>query len=371
MQSIISMKNFSLIVASSILLVSCGSGSSNNAEKLAKLKSERSALDQKIKELEAANKGKNPQKATPVSVITLSAQKFQSNIDVQSSVIGQENVLATSQAPGVVQQILVRTGQKVAKGQTLAVLDAAAIEQQIKGVEVQLNLFKSLYEKQKNLFAENIGSEIQLMQAKAQYEGAQKQKEALVAQRNMYRIISPIHGQVDVMNLKIGDMVSPGQIGIRVVNFDDLKVEANLGENYIGKVKTGDPVTVIFPDLNDSIQTKLNYVGRQIDPMSRSFLVQVRLGDHSKIYPNMSCKLKIANYQNSNALVVPVQVIQKTAEGNMLYIVENNKAKAIIVEVGKNYEGQVEILSGLNIGDQVITEGFGDISNGDAIQIAQ
>jgi RND family efflux transporter MFP subunit len=363
------MKPITLILLSTLFLASCSGDVKNKAEELAKLKQERAALDIKIKALEVSESKNNPRKATPVAVTELVTQVFNSYIEVQSQILGDENVLATPQAPGVVTQVSVKAGQHVNKGQVLATLDAAAIEQQIKGLDVQLTLTKSFYDKQKNLFAQNIGSEIQLMQAKAAYEGVQKQKEAMQAQRNMYRIVAPISGTIDNVGLKTGEMASPGMTGIRVVSFDDLKAEANLGENYLGKVKQGDPVNIVFPDLNDSIQTKVSYVGRQVDPISRAFLVQIRLGNNKKIYPNMSCKLRISNYTNNSALVVPVQVIQKTAQGDMLYVVEGNKAKSVIITVGRNSNGLVEVLSGIKAGDKIITEGFGDIDNGETISV--
>ncbi|HTN18012.1 MAG TPA: efflux RND transporter periplasmic adaptor subunit [Chitinophagaceae bacterium] len=363
------MKQITTILAATLILASCGGEQKNNKEaELAKLKKERSSLDAKIKTLEAETAKKNPAKATPVTVMEVKPTVFTSYIEVQSQVVGDENVLATPQAPGMVTAVNVHAGQKVSRGQVLATLDAAATEQQIKGVDIKINLTKSVYERTKNLWEQHIGSEVKLLQVKAEYEGALKEKEALMAQRNMYRIISPISGTVDNVSLKPGDMAggqSPN--GIRVVNFDKLKAEANLGENYLGKVQAGDKVTLVFPDLNDSINTKISYVARQVDPVSRAFLVQIRLGNNSKIYPNMSAKMQISNYENHNALVVPVQVIQKTAEGDMLYVADGNKAKSVIVKTGRNANGLVEVLSGLNSGDKVITEGYGDIDNGEAI----
>lgn len=364
------MKRISTILAATILLASCGGDPKDkNAEQLAKLKSQRAELDAKIKKIETETADKNPRKATPVAVTEVVPAVFSSYIEVQSQIVGDENVLATPQAPGVVTSVNVRSGQKVSRGQVLATMDAAAIETQIKASDIQIGLSKSLYEKQKNLWAQNIGSEVQLLQMKAAYEANAKQKEALIAQRNMYRIVSPISGTVDNVSLKPGDMASPGQTGIRVVSFDKLKAEANLGENYIGKVRTGDKVTLVFPDLNDSMTTKLSYVARQVDPVSRAFEVQINLGNKKDIYPNMSCKMKISNYENASALVVPVQVIQKTAQGEMLYVMAGNKAKSVLVKTGKNSNGLVEILDGLKAGDKVITEGFGDIDDGETITI--
>jgi RND family efflux transporter MFP subunit len=261
----------------------------------------------------------------------------------------------------------------VKKGQVLAILDASAIDGQIEALSPQLALTKALYEKQQKLWAQDIGTEVQLMSSKAAYEGVQKQIEALKVQRDLYRIISPISGVIDALNLKVGDYSSPQSAamgaGIRVVSYDKLKAEANLGENYLGKVKQGDPVVLQLPGVNDSIITTLSYVSEEVDAVTRAFLVQVRLGNNPKLHPNMSCIMKIANYTNPKALIVPVSVIQKTSSGEKLYVADGNKAKYVSVTTGKNANGQVEILSGLNPGDKVITVGYEAMEEGQQIAI--
>jgi RND family efflux transporter MFP subunit len=344
------MKRIPYILVAAIVLASCGG-------------------DKSGKQDTAQNADTTKKKATPVSVMEVQPQDFVSYVEVQSQITSDENVNAGPQAPGVVREIDVHAGQRVSKGQVLASLDAAAIEQQIKAQEVQLNLYKQLYDKQQALWAQQIGTEVQLMTAKAQYEGALKQKDALIAQRNMYRIVSPISGTVDQVNLKVGDVASPGMNGIRVVDISKMKAEANLGENYLGKVHAGDKVTLVLPDVNDSIETQLTYVAQAVDPISRAFLVQVKLGGNKKLHPNMSCKMKIANYENKTALVVPVQVIQKTGQGDMLYIAAGKVAKAVHVNAGRNSNGMVEIVSGLSAGDKVITEGYSELDNGQPIVI--
>lgn len=366
------MKRAVFLLLTTIILAACGGDAANTNKKaaeLAKLKKERAALDEKIAKLEAEVNKNDTTKASPVSVMALTPQDFTAYIEVQSQITGDENVLATPQAMGTVTSVLVHAGQKVSKGQTLALLDAAVIEQQIKALEPQLTLQKSLYDRQQKLWAQNIGTEVQLMSAKAQYEATAKQKAALQAQRNMYSIKSPISGTVDRVDLKPGDVASPGMSGIRVVSMDKLKAEANLGENYLGQVDQGDATILVFPDLNDSIKTKLSYVARAIDPISRTFLVQVRLGSNNKLHPNMSCRMKIANYHNDNAIVVPVSAVQKTATGNLVYVANGNKAKAVNVELGRTYNGNTEILSGLNAGDKLITQGYEELDNGENIKI--
>jgi len=360
------MKRLIYLLIPAVIFASCNSKPDATAE-LAKLKTERADIDVKIKALEA-NKTDSG-KVTPVSVSIVQAAEFNSYVEVNSQITGDENVLATSRAPGMVNSITVTAGQKVAKGQTLATLDVSTINQQIQAMAPQLNLQKSVYEKQQNLWAQNIGTEVQLMTAKAQYESTQKQIASLESQRDLYRIISPISGTVDAVAIKVGDYATPGMNGIRIVSYDKLKAEANLGENYLGKVKQGDPVTLILPDVNDTIKTTLSYVAEAVDPVSRAFTVQVRMGNNSKLHPNMSCIMKIVNYKNPQALVVPISVIQKTSHGNMLYIADGDKAKSVYVTTGRNSNGNVEILSGLNPGDKVITTGYEDVDNGQKISV--
>lgn len=353
------------------LLASCG-GSGNKAGKndaeLAKLKKQRADLDQKIHALEG-NGSDSAKKATPVTIQEVQPTVFNGYIKVQAQITGDENVNAYSQAAGIVNSVKVHVGQHVSKGQVLATLNAADIEAQLQSQEAQLAFNKTMYEKQQQLWAQNIGTQIQLLQAKANYESSQKQHAALLAQRNMYNVIAPISGTIDQMTLKVGDVMAVGSGAIRIVNDDKLRADANLGENYLGKVKQGDPVILQLPNINDSIRTRLTYVAQAVDPISRAFQVQILLGNNNKLHPNMSCIMKIANYRNGNALIVPISVIQKTSKGDMLYVADGNVAKAVYVTTGVNSDGNVEILSGLTPGDKVITSGFEGLDNGDPIAV--
>jgi membrane fusion protein, multidrug efflux system len=365
------MKRLIYLVLPAIFLAACGGGNKpgNKTEELAKLKKERSEIDLKIKTLEAGRSDSATEKVTPVSVMEAQLKDFSAYVEVQSQITGDENVNVGPQAPGTVKSILVHTGQKVGKGQVLAILDASTIERQIDAMSPQLHLLKSVYEKQQNLWAQNIGTEVQLMTAKANYEATEKQITALKTQRDLYKVVSPISGVVDAVNLKVGEVTAPGMNGIRVVSYDKLKAEASLGENYLGKVKQGDRVLLVLPDIGDTIRTTLSYASQAVDPVSRSFTVQVHLANNNKLHPNMSCIMKILNYENPHTIVVPVSVIQKTSAGDMLYITDGNRAKAVYVKAGRNSNGQVEVLSGLNPGDKVITKGFEELDNGQKISI--
>jgi RND family efflux transporter MFP subunit len=356
-----------LLIATTIILAACGEKTVNKTEELTKLKKERSELDKKIAALEGEVSKTTPAKGTPVATMTVTRSAFSAYVDVQGQITGDQNVLATPQMAGTVQQILVRPGQNVGKGQTLAILDAAAIEQQIRSLDPQVTLQKALYEKQQRLWEQNIGTEVQVLSAKAQYESLTKQKAALQAQRAMATIKSPISGTVDAVDIKVGDMVAPGLMGIQVVNQSALKAKATLGENYLGKVKQGDPVKLIFTEIGDTINSKLSYVSKAIDPVSRAFQVEVNLGNNKKLSPNMSTRMQIANYRSDASIAVPIRVVQSTPEGDFVWISEGGKAKIVRVVTGRTSEGYVEIMSGLKDGDVVITEGFEDLENGEVV----
>lgn len=365
------MKRIAYLFFTLFILASCGQKTTSDKknEELTKLKKERAEIDKKIAALEIEVNKNNPGKATSVSVMELQPETFKAFVDVQAQITSDDNILATPQMMGIVKNIFVHVGQQVTKGQILAQLDAAAVEQQIKAQAAQLSLLKQLYEKQQKLWAQNIGTQVQLLQAKTQYESALSQNQALVAQRDMYTITAPISGVVDDLGIKVGDAAAPGAAGIRIVNKNKLKATGNVGENYIGKVHQGDPVILVFPDLGDSINTHVTYVSQSVDPISRAFTVEVKLANTKQLKPNMSCKMKIVNYENKNALVVPVSVIQKTSGGDMLFIADGNKAKSVIITSGENANGMVEVKEGLKQGDKVITAGYQELDNGDNISI--
>jgi RND family efflux transporter MFP subunit len=363
------MKKLVYILLAAALLAACGKKEESTTVQLAKLKKERASLDSKIRALEAKSGGDSA-KPVPVTVLDVEPQRFRAYIDVQASIESDDNVTATPQMMGTVTRVLVHIGQNVSKGQTLATLDASAIDQQIAAQEAQLSLLRSLYEKQQKLWAQQIGTQVQLLSAKANYESAQKQRQALIAQRNMYRIVAPISGTVDAVDVKQGDAAQPGgPRGIRIVNMGKLKATAKLGEVHLGEVKAGDPVTLLFSDVRDTLNTRLSYVAQSVDPLSRAFEVQVKLGAMKKLHPNMSARMRIASYEANNVLVVPISAVQRTGAGDIVFVAEGKTAKAVPVQTGHSSDGLVEILSGLNPGDHVVTAGYEDLDTGTPIAV--
>lgn len=355
-------KNSILIVALSLLMLACGGGGSDKKAELEKLMKEKATLDTKISALEeeiAKTDTTKKEKNIEVLVSPLALKTFKSYIEVQGRVDADENVSLSSEMPGTITKIHVKVGERVSKGQVLAETDARALQQQLADLQTNLDLAKMVYDKQKNLWDQKIGTEIQFLQAKSTKESLENKMGALQEQVRMSKIISPIDGTVDLVNLKIGQAVAPGNGVINVVNFSNLKVKAEVAESYAARVKNDNEVLVVFPDMKDSITSKVHYASRGINALTRTFAVEVLLDDKKEYHPNTVARLKINDYQSAKPeLVVPVKYIQKGAEESFVMVAENNIAVKKTVQIGREYAGVAEIISGLKEGDLLITEGY-------------
>lgn len=364
------MKKIFLLPVLAIAIISCNSGGGDKKAELDKLKKQEADIRTKITALEAElNANDSTEKSFSVSTAVLKAVPFKNYIDVQGRVDADENIALSTEMPGTVTKINVKAGDEVSAGQVLAETDARAISQQISDLQTNAALVNQVYEKQKNLWDQKIGTEIQFLQAKTNKESMEKKMSALQEQMRMSKIISPINGTVDAVDIKLGQAIAPGVPAIRVINFSNLKVKADVAESYASKIKKGSEVIVHFPDMDDSLVTKVNFVSRAINNASRTFTVEVLLDDKKEYHPNMVARLNINDYQSPQPVItVPVRTIQKD-ESNMpfVFVAENGIAKKRIVTLGKEYKGQAEVTSGLKEGDVLVTLGYDLINDGDHI----
>jgi RND family efflux transporter MFP subunit len=367
------MKTIIHIAIVAFLFSACSSNSLDQKKKeLEKLKTTLKETQDKISNLELEiaklDTGKKTEELLEIKTTQLALSSFKTYIDVQGRVDADENVSLSSQIPGLITRINVKAGDEVRKGQVLAETDANAVMQQISDLETNLELAKQVFQRQQNLWKQNIGTEIQYLQSKTTKESLEKKLGALNEQLRMTKIISPINGTVDAVNIKISQMISPGMSAINVVNFSNLKVKAELAESYSMRVKTGNQVMIYFPDINDSIAGKINYATRAINNMSRTFTVEVLLPNSQKYHPNMVAKLKINDYQSSKPqIIVPVKFIQKGIEESFVLVAENGIAVKKSILISKEYNGMAEISEGLKEGDMLITEGYDLVNDGDKI----
>ncbi len=365
------MKTRILILSAVVALAACNNKPKDPKAELADLKKQQADIAAKISALEAKTGKTDSVRSTDVSVVEVKTANFTSYVQLQGKVDAQDNVTAYPQAPGTITGLYVKAGDHVGKGQVLVQLDNSVLKQQISQAETQANLANTVYQRQKNLWDQKIGTEVQFLQAQANAQGAQKQVAALREQADLYRITSPISGTIDQMDLKLGQAVSPGATGIRIVNADNLKVKADVPESYATRIKQGQDVQVLFPDANDSLKTKVTFAAKVIDPASRSFGVEIKLPSARTLRPNMTAIIKIADYTKTNSIVVPLKAIQKSEQGDFVFVNDNGTAKKVNVKQGATYNNQAEILSGLSVGQQVVVMGAQDIEDGDKIKVLQ
>ncbi len=352
-----------------LLFAACTSKPKNKAAQLADLKKEQAKIDSQIVKLQTELGRKDSVKSIDVGTITVTPGNFTNYVDLQGHIDAQDNVIAYPLTSGTITNLYVKAGEHVGKGQVLAQLDNSVQLQNIAQAKAQWSLAQTTYDRQKNLWDQKIGTEIQYLQAKSNLEALERQVDGLKQAANMYRIVAPITGRVDQMDLKLGQVASPGSTGIRIVNTDNLKVKADVPESYAIDINQGDNVKVVIPDANDSLMLKVTFAAKVIDPGSRSFGIEIKLPQSKALRPNMTATIRVADYSKKNSLSLPLNAIQRSDTSTFVYINKNGVAKRQNVKLGNTYGGKSEVLSGISAGDQVVTEGASDIEDGDKLRV--
>lgn len=366
------------VIALAGLLVACSATTPENDKKarLEKLKSDQASLTKEIRKLEDEIAKTSPEAATvkakEVVVTDLQPAKFEHFVQTQGRIESEENIQVSSKVPGVVTQVLVKEGQEVRKGQTLAQVDNSLMLTSIEEVKASLELARTVFERQQNLWNQKIGTEVQFLQAKNSKESLEKRLASLYEQNDQTRIKSPINGVVDEITVKVGQNIMPGAPALRVVNNSDLKVEASVSEAYVLNVKKGDKVYVNIPDLKRDIEARITFVGRSIDQLSRTFSVEATLPGNRDLRANMSVVLKVVYQSFPEALVVPVNVIQELNGEKVVYVAQERDGHTVAVKKPVVVDGVFDAkaqVQGLAAGDRIITVGYQGLSDGTIIKI--
>lgn len=370
-----------------LVLAACGATSGDNkdlAEKkkeLDALKKDQKELNVKIDSLEAliSRLDTSAVKEDKTKLVTLTALQpgnFVHYIDLKGNIDAVNTAYVTPRgAGGQVKAIYVKQGDNVRKGQLVMKLDDPLTQQQIEQQKIALNLAQTTYERRKNLWDQKIGTEIELLNAKANVDNIQKQISLLTEQQDLSNVFAEISGVADQVNIKVGEFfsvqsaTSPDRPAIRIVNTNDLKIVTQVPENYLGRVGVGSNLLVTLPELaNDTIRARVGVAGKIIDPNTRSFYVEAKIPGGRQLRPNQLAMVRIQDYSSPNAMTIPVATIQSDEKGKfvMVAVKENNKLvarkKAIII--GEAYGDKLEVKSGLQSGDQLITEGFQGLYDG-------
>lgn len=375
------MKKIFILTTLSIVLISCNSSEKNQSietiiasKDVKAITAKKAELQSQLTQIEEALATLDVKKEVEalVTVAILKDTLFNHYLEVQGSINTNENVLIQPEFPGNLVELNVKAGQKVSKGQVLGRTDDGGMSQQLASAENQYALAKTTFERQKNLWNQKIGSEIQYLQAQTQMISAQKAVAQIKAQIAKTVIRAPFSGTIDEVFVEKGEVVAASPQGLmRIVNLGNMYVSTSIPETYIGKLKIGTEVDVFLTSLDKTYKGKVRQIGNFINPNNRSFGIEVSVPNPENLLrPNQVAKLKVIDYVSKNAIVVPTNVIQQDSKKNsFVYTVANSNgktgiAKKVIVTTGQSSDNVTEILSGLDANTIIVTEGMNTISDG-------
>ncbi|WP_064966697.1 efflux RND transporter periplasmic adaptor subunit [Tenacibaculum ovolyticum] len=403
------MKKIYTLLTVSLILLSCGKKEAVSVEELVSEGTIKELRTRKVEittNLEAINidlkaindaisKLDTVKKLPLITTIVTKEEVFNHYLELQGNVKTKQNVLVYPEMPGILRRVYVKEGQRVAKGQLLATIDDGGLSQQIAQLKIQEQLSKTTYERQKRLWDQKIGSEIQFLQAKASYEAQTNAVKQLRRQQGKSVVRAPFSGVIDDVMKEPGTVLAPGQGSeiFRVVNLNNMYIEAEVPESYIKNVTKGKKVEVFFPVLGKMIEAKIRQVGNFINPSNRAFKVEIYVPNKSgDIKPNLTARLKINDYTSEKAILIPQSIISENAEGEQyVYLVGDKKenkyatANKTIIETGKTQGDVIEVLNTkiitkkngvsevllkpMNAGFEVISEGARSVNDGQKVEI--
>lgn len=386
------MKKLPILLIAVIGLYSCGGEDQSVAEiisgqnleairaKKNEITTQQKLIDAQLKSLDSAIAilG-NEEKLPLVNTLTAKKEIFNHYLELQGDVSTKQNVLIYPEMAGTLQRVYVKEGDRVSKGQVLATIDDGGMSSQLNQLKTQASLAKTTFERQERLWNQNIGSEIQYLQAKTNYEAAENMVSQAQSQLGKSTIRAPFSGIIDNVIKDQGTVVAPGQGSevFRIVNLSDMYIEVEVPEAYLGNVTKGKEALVYFPILGDSVVTKIRETGNFINPSNRSFEAEIPVPNkEGKIKPNLSAKVNINDYTSEDAILIPTSIISENADGEQYVFVADEPnadgesiVKRTIITTGKTQGAAIEVLTGLNDGDHIIKEGARSVKDGQKVKI--
>ncbi len=386
------MKNIYTLIVISLILASCGGGNKKSIDtiiatndlqeirnKKAEIILEQHKIKEQLKQLDDAIAKLDIVKKVPlITTFRVEEEVFNHFLELQGSVTTKNLLVLYPQFSGILTNVYVKEGQRVKKGQLLAKIDDGGLSQQLAQLHIQSELSKTTFERQQRLWDQKIGSEMQYLQAKSNYEAQAKAISQLQQQIEKTKVKAPFSGTIDDIITEQGSVVIPGQTQLmRIVNLDNMYIVADIPEKYINNITINKKVKVEFPVLNKTIDSKIRQVGHYINPGNRTFKVEVSIPNKEKnIKPNLTAKLNINDYTNEKALLIPQSIISENASGQQYIYVINNKndnneavAEKIVIETGLTQGDVIEVLKGIEHGAEIIQEGARSVNNGQTVKI--
>jgi RND family efflux transporter MFP subunit len=354
-------------------------------ELIAKKKELTANLDAKsvdLKKIDDAIADKDTlQKLPLITTITTKEEVFKHYLEIQGNVTTKQNILIYPEIPGILKAIFVKEGQQVSKGELLATIDDGGLSNQLAQLEVTTELNKTTYERQKRLWEQKIGSEIQFLQTKANYESQKNALKQLKSQLSKASIRAPFSGVIDDVMKEAGTVIAPGQGSevFRIMNLNNMHVEAEVPERYLTTIAKGKEVSIEFPVLTKKVKSSIRQVGNYIKPNNRSFKIEVPVANkNGTIKPNLTAKLLINDYTDPKAILIPQSIISENSKGEeFIYIVKNKNsnqeaiAQKLIIKTGKTQGDLIEVIENLAVGSEIIKEGARSVNNGQKVKVIE
>ncbi len=366
------MKKILSLLLITAFFAACGGKGGDKKAQLAELKVKQADLSAQItaleKELGASDTTKK-EKIKYISVASVTPTVFNSFIELQGAVVAEDEVYVNAKVPGAINHVYIKVGDRVSAGQVVATIDNDMFSSQMDELRKRYELVKEVFQKQEALWKQNIGSEVQFLSAKNNKESLEKSMATLQKSTELYQIKAPIAGVVDEVQMKIGSGAAPGMPLAKIVNFSKLKVRVDAPETYVGRLRVGNSVQVLFTDLNKEISSKISYIGAGVNPANRTVKVEIPMRSNEPgVLPNMATVVKVVNYSNPKAMVIPINLIQKDLSNQDFVMVEEDGfAKRVDVKIGQQYGANCEVLTGLKSGDKLVVVGYQDLNNGDKV----
>ena len=386
------MKNLLSLTLLTVLLISCGDNKEQSIEEIiatdnletirqkrATIVTQQQEINNKIKQLDDKISELDKSKKIPlITTFTVQQKVFNHYLELQGNVQTKQNLVIYPEIPGILQRVYVKEGQRVSKGQLLASIDDGGMGQQVALLQIQADLAKTTFERQERIWDKKIGSEIQYLQAKSSYEAQQKAVSQLKSQLEKSSVRAPFSGVIDDVISEQGSVVSPGQSQLmRIVNLRDMYIETDVPESYISSVSKNKDVLVEFPVLGKTMNAKIRQTGNFINPANRTFKIEIAVPNKDRtIKPNLTAKLKINDYTNENAILIPQDIISENANGEQyIYVVKDKNEKyaiadQVIIETGKTQGDVIEVLKGLENDVEIIQEGARSVRNQQEVEIS-
>ena len=370
-----------------IALIFIGCATEENPKDLASLKAslktkkaELKKLNAEIDSIKIKIEALEPNKVVNRTLVTtqnVEKSDFKSYASIQATVKSDDIVLASSEIGGRLLHVAVKEGQNVNKGQLIAQTDLESVDKQIAELETSLDLAITTYERQKRLWDQNVGSEMQYLQAKNNKERLEKSLETIGYQKTKSKVYAPISGVVDHVFLKAGELAGPGAPIVQILNTQKVKVVADVPESYLNKIKKGEMVTVQFPAIDQEFKSKVTLIGRTINPSNRTFTVEIALPNKNRMLkPNLLSVMLINDIDEKDVIVIPLELVQQEVSGRSYVFVkdgdgEKTMAKKVFVTTGASYDGNIVITSGLEGGEEIIVTGARGLANNELIKIIE